>query len=165
MSNAFLGEIKMVGFDYPPRGWALCNGQLLSIAQNSALFSILGTSYGGDGQSTFALPDLRGRVPIHVDGSHSTGQVGGEPTHTLTIQEIPTHAHSVSAASSSADIADPAGKIWAAGSQSGYAAAANVTMAPQAIGTTGGSQPHDNMSPYLVTNFVIALQGIFPSRN
>ncbi len=162
----FLGEIRMAGFGFAPRGWALCNGQLLPIAQNQALFSILGTTYGGDGRTTFALPDLRSRLPIHA-GNFPLGTHNGEEGHVLSSAELPPHLHQAIANTdaNSADQSGPTANRWAAGGQPAYAAAGNGSMAPAAVGTTGNSQAHDNMSPYLVVNFIIALQGIFPSRN
>ena len=162
----FLGEIRMAGFGFAPRGWALCNGQLLPIAQNQALFSILGTTYGGDGRTTFALPDLRSRLPIHA-GNFPLGTHNGEEGHVLSSAELPAHTHQAIANTdaNSATLTSPTGNRWANGGQAAYAAAGNGSMAPAAVGTTGNSQAHDNMSPYLVVNFIIALQGIFPSRN
>lgn len=165
MSTPFLGEIKIISFNFPPKGWAFCNGQLLPINQNQALFSILGTTYGGDGRTTFGLPNLQGRIPIHVGSGFTLGQRGGEETHTLSISETPTHIHTVNASSAAASASTPLGNLWADGSKNNFAATPNTTMAPQSIGSTGGSQAHNNLSPYLVLNFVIALQGIFPSRN
>ena len=170
MAEPFLSEIRIMSFGFAPKGWALCNGQLLPINQNQALFSLLGTIYGGNGQTTFALPDLQARVPIH-DGSGGfspIGNRGGEQNHTLTMSELPTHTHAFNA-STGAAVANtgPANSYLA--QSSGvflYGAASNVgAMSPNAIGTAGGSQPHTNMQPYLVLNFCIALQGIFPSRN
>jgi microcystin-dependent protein len=168
MAQPFIGEIKMVGFGFAPRGYALCNGQILPIAQNQALFSILGTTYGGNGQTTFALPNLQGRTPLHVGPGFILGQVAGEQAHTLTIGEIPSHSHSAQGAPS-AGAADAAGNVWgglASGTVLPYSnAAPNVSLVASAIANSGGSQPHDNMQPYLVINFIIALQGVFPSRN
>lgn len=165
MADPYLGEVRMVGFSFAPRGWALCNGQLLPINQNQALFSILGTTYGGDGRITFALPDLRSRTPINM-GNFPLGTQNGEEGHVLSSAELPTHTHQAIANSdaNSATLSSPAGNVWANGGQAAYAAAGNGSMAPAAIGQAGNSQAHDNMSPYLVVNFIIALQGIFPSR-
>jgi len=167
MSEPFLGEIKQVSFAFAPRGWAFCNGQLLSISQNTALFALLGTYYGGDGVRTFALPDLRGRVPMHVGGS--PGGIGGEASHTLTASELPAHTHTLLASATPSHSADPTGRVLGATEGGGInvCAAADGTAAlnPAAITSTGGNQPHDNMQPYGVSNFIIALQGIFPSRN
>jgi len=165
MSEPFLGEIKIVSFNFPPKAWAFCNGTLLQISQNQALFSILGTTYGGDGRTTFGLPNLQGRVPFHVGNSIALGEVGGETAHTLNISELPAHAHTPNASSATAAQGSPAGNFWAAQDAAAYDTSGNGSMNPQCIGPTGGSQPHENMSPYLVLNFVIALQGIFPSRN
>lgn len=176
MPTPLLGEIKIVAFNFAPQGWALCNGQFLPINQNQALFSILGTTYGGNGQTTFALPDFRGRVPFHV-GSMILGERGGEAVHTLSISEMPTHTHFPNASNTSGNLPFPAAaspvvqhNIWAISTQNpyespqapGFAAAA---MHPGCVSNTGGSQPHENRQPYSVLNFVIALIGIFPSRN
>jgi microcystin-dependent protein len=167
MSDPYIGEIKLISFNYPPKGWAFCNGQLLAINQNQALFSILGTMYGGNGQTNFALPNLQGRVPIHQginQGSYNVGQAAGELAHTLTINEMPAHLHPA-VAQSTATGASPAGAIWAAAPSPDYASAPNTQLNAAAVANTGGSQPHENTPPYLVLNFVIALVGIFPSRN
>ena len=174
MSTCYLGEIRITGFNFAPKGWALCNGQLLSIQQNAALFSILGTTYGGNGTTNFQLPNLQGRVGTHWGtapggSSYVLGEIGGEATHTLIQSEIPNHTHTVGAASAGGTSLVPTNNVWAASIDGDplYISAnqANVTMAPNALGTAGSSQPHDNMQPYLVVNFIIALQGIFPSRN
>ena len=164
MASPFLAEIRIVSFGFPPKGWAFCDGQLLAISQNQALFSILGTTYGGDGIHNFALPNLQGRVPIHTGNGLLIGQSAGESVHTLAVSEMPAHTHIPAGNSSDADQASPAGNVWAKGAASAYSATANAAMAPQAVGNAGGSQPHENMSPYLVLNFVIALFGIFPPR-
>lgn len=165
MSEPFLGEIRLVSWDYPPQGWAFCAGQLLPINQNQALFSILGNMYGGDGRVNFGLPDLRGRVPVHT-GDEITwpGQRAGQDTHTLTLAEMPQHSHPVAAAAG-ADLADGAGARWGTTSREHYASASQVVMATDLIANAGGSQPHENMPPYLALHYVIALQGIFPSQN
>jgi microcystin-dependent protein len=170
MSEPFLSEIRMMSFNFPPRGWAFCNGQLLPINQNQALFSLLGTTFGGDGRVNFALPDLRGRTPIHVGSSHTLGERGGEQAHTLSIAELPMHTHVVNGSSSTADAAVPGGNLLGAVDNttfgSAYAGASNlVTFAPQAVSNVGGSQAHLNMQPFLTLSFCIALQGIFPSPN
>ena len=156
----------MFSFDYAPRGWALCNGQLLPIAQNQALFSLLGTTYGGNGQTNFALPELRGRTPISfsLDGTHALGEMAGEEIHTVTINEMPAHNHFVQASTGTANSATPANN-FSAQNAGAYALTGNAAMAPGAVTNIGGSQPHQNMGPYLVISFCIALQGIFPSRN
>ena len=165
MSEPFIGEVKVFGFNYAPKGWALCNGQLLSINQNQALFSLLGTTYGGNGQTTFALPDLRGRTPLHVGNGVTLGQSAGQETHTLTTTEMPMHTHLVSASSATDNKTTATGSVWGASTSNPYAPQSNTTMAPNAIGTAGQSQPHENRQPYLTLNFCIALVGIYPSRN
>jgi microcystin-dependent protein len=165
MSNPFLGEIRIISWNYAPKGWAFCNGQLLPINQNQALFALLGTTYGGNGQTNFALPDLRGRAPFHMGGGLTLGEKVGEENHTLNISETPTHNHQVSASSASPDKGVPTGNEWAS-LAGGYSNGnPNASFIPSAVTNTGGSQPHNNMQPYLVLNFVIALQGIFPSQN
>ena len=169
MSEPFLGEIRLLSFNFPPRGWALCNGQLLQINQNQALFAILGTTYGGDGRTNFALPNLQGRSPLHFGSGGGNnlqlGAQGGEAGHTLNLAEIPPHQHSVVCASTPADQGLPAGNLWANGNQTAYAPGSDSTMGPAAIQNAGGGQAHANMSPFLTLNFCIALAGIFPSRN
>ena len=166
MSEPFLSEIRIFSFNFPPKGWALCNGQILPINQNQALFSLLGTNYGGNGQTNFALPNLQARVPIHFNGAHPLGQQGGEAVHTLSISELPMHTHTLRAVSNPATAAIPDSTMYLAREANAYHAATSpVTMAPAALGPIGGSQPHVNMQPYLVLNFCIALQGIFPSQN
>jgi microcystin-dependent protein len=167
MSEPFLGEVRMVSFGFAPRGWALCNGQLLQIAQNSALFSLLGTTYGGNGTTTFALPDLRGRTPLHAGNSVVLGQRLGEENHTLTISEMPAHTHIARASSVRGSLDDPTNAYWGAlASGTLYSnGAPNTTMNPGSISTAGGSQPHPNMQPFLTLNFVIAIVGIYPSRD
>jgi microcystin-dependent protein len=167
MTDPFLGEIRMFSFAGPPQGWALCNGQTMSITGNQPLFSLLGTNYGGDGRTTFALPDLRNSAPMHVDPTHGTrnlGEKGGEAAHTLLSSEVPRHTHVVSAFTT-ASTSLPAGARWAALTQPGYAATPDTAMSAAAISNAGGSQPHQNMPPYLVITFAIATVGIFPSRN
>ena len=166
MSDPFLSEIKIMSFGFPPKGWALCNGQVLPINQNQALFSLLGTTYGGNGQTTFALPNLQGRVPIHRGSGYTIGQSSGEPSHTLVQAEMPTHVHTVAASSvATGGTASPNGNFLGGGNNV-YSAPQNPTALNSAtVATVGGSQPHENMSPYLVLSFCIALQGIYPSRN
>jgi microcystin-dependent protein len=170
MAEPFLSEIRIMSFGFPPKGWALCNGQLLPINQNQALFALLGTTYGGDGRVNFALPNLQSRVPIHMGQGHTLGESGGEQAHTLSLSELPAHTHS--AAASQAEAAPGTGttptntKILgqARGSFLYGGAAGLAGMAPQSIANVGGSQAHLNMQPFLVLNFSIALQGIFPSQ-
>ena len=166
MSEPFLAEIKIVGFNFPPKGWAACNGQFLPINQNQALFALLGTTYGGNGQTTFALPDFRAKAPLHVGGGHVLGESAGTETVTISISQLPTHVHTLAGSSQSTSLAGgPAGATPAVSTQNPYEATSNGAMAPASIGNTGGSQPHLNWQPYLVLNFIIALQGIFPSQN
>src|SRR5260370_37209204 len=172
MSDPFLGEIRVFGFDFPPRGWATCAGQLLSISQDTALFSILGASFGGDGRSTFALPNLQGTVPVHVGAGpgltlRALGESGGTPEVTLSVAEMPAHSHTANCNSGLGTSYGPANNVWAsdAGGASEYASAANVRMAANALTPAGGGQPHDNRQPYLALNFCIALQGIYPPRS
>jgi microcystin-dependent protein len=165
VAEPFLSEIRIMSFVFAPRGWALCNGQLLPINQNQALFSLLGTTYGGDGRVNFALPDLRGRTPIHVGSGHTLGERGGEQAHTLSIAELPTHTHVLSATSSTGTQAIPANNLFAATASQMYHAPDSGlgAMAPSVVANVGGSQAHLNMQPFLTLNFSIALQGIFPS--
>jgi microcystin-dependent protein len=168
MSEPFLSEIKIMSFNFPPKGWAFCNGQFLPISQNQALFSLLGTTYGGNGQTTFALPNLRGQVPIHFGAGFTLGQTGGQEAHTITQSEMPAHTHLVTAS------ANDAVAVVSTNNYLARTTAANVyrdqasnltTLNAASISAVGGSQPHTNMQPYLVLNFCIALQGIFPSQN
>ncbi len=165
MSEPFLGEVKIISWNFPPKGWAFCNGQLLPINQNQALFSILGTTYGGDGRVNFALPNLQGRSPVHMGNGIALGQLGGETAHTLNISELPSHNHVPVGNNTTPTAPGPGGNLWANSTKNAYAGNANSAMNPAGILPTGGSQPHENMSSYLVLNFVIALQGIFPSQN
>jgi microcystin-dependent protein len=178
MGTPYLSEIKLFAFSFAPRGWALCNGQLLPINQNQALFSLLGTNYGGNGQTTFGLPDLRGRVPLHFGDSFNIGQAGGATAVTLSMGQLPTHTHFPSAKNVVGNANLPSGNVVLAQAvavqQNGGTTAVNMysndssfgkTLNPGAISTVGGSQAHNNMMPSLVLNFCIALQGIFPSRN
>lgn len=165
MAEPFLSEIRIMSFNFPPRGWALCDGQLLPINQNQALFSLLGTTFGGDGRVNFALPDLRSRTPIHVGSGHTLGEQGGEQAHTLSIAEIPTHAHQLNASNTPPEVSTPIGNMLAIRSNA-YTAPQNlVAMSPASIANVGGSQAHLNMQPFLTLSFCIALQGIFPSPN
>ena len=154
-----------MSFNFPPHGWALCNGQLLAINQNQALFSLLGTTYGGNGITTFALPNLQGRVPIRFGNGFTQGGAAGEQTHTVITGELPAHTHAAIASANAADQGSPQGNYWAVESSNAYSSTPDSSMAPQALSFVGGGQPHDNMSPYLVLSFCIALQGIFPTRN
>ena len=156
-----------MSFNFAPKGWAMCNGQLLPINQNQALFSLLGTTFGGDGRVNFALPDLRGRVPIHVGSGHTLGERGGEQAHTLSIAELPTHTHVMNASSTAGDGPAPGGALLAPGAATQiYGTAANLTsLQPSTVANVGGSQAHLNMQPFLTLSFCIALQGIFPSPN
>lgn len=169
-AEPFLSQIQIFSFNFAPKGWALCNGQLLPINQNQALFSLLGTTYGGDGRVNFGLPDLRGRVPIHVGGGLTLGERAGEENHTLAITELPAHNHTVNVISNAtADQQYPTSdtnKYWSSGgSFAGFMQSSNVAMDTATVLSTGGSQPHSNLSPFLVLNFCIALQGVFPSQN
>ena len=167
MGTPFLGEIKIISWNFPPKGWAFCNGQLLTINQNQALFSLLGTTFGGNGQTNFALPDFRGRAPIHMGGTIGgvMGQAAGQEFHTLITSEMPAHNHLLSASTQSVNNGFPVGNMCGNAGANLYSASLDATMAPQGISNTGGSQPHENRQPFLVLNFIIALQGVFPSRN
>jgi microcystin-dependent protein len=167
MAEPFLSEIRLFSFNFPPKGWAFCNGQFLPINQNQALFSLLGTTYGGNGQTTFALPNLQGRCAMHEGNGFTLGQAGGETAHTLTQNEMPTHIHFVQADPGNGDTPVASGNMLGAFNNA-YLQPGGVAMQaidPSTISNTGGSQPHNNMCPYLVINFSIALQGIFPSPN
>ncbi len=170
MAEPFLSEIRMMSFGFPPRGWAHCNGQLLPINQNQALFSLLGTTFGGDGRVNFALPDLQSRTPIHVGSGHTLGERGGEQAHTISVSELPTHTHTLRASEQIANAPVPfnAGTntphVLAASPDSLYGAPTSLTaMGQTSVTSIGGSQAHLNMQPFLTINFCIALQGIFPS--
>lgn len=173
MSEPFLAEVRIVGFNFAPRGWAFCDGQILPINQNQSLYSLLGTTYGGDGRTSFALPDLRGRVPIHVGRSnggedHREGQKSGEETHTLSVNEMPSHDHLVRASSTNANQNAPTGHVLGAALNfyvPNSSGPIHQPLASSSVAHVGGSQAHDNMQPYLALNFCIALQGLFPSRN
>ena len=168
MSSPFIGEIRMFGGNFAPVGWAFCNGAILPIDQNDALFNLIGTTYGGDGQTTFALPDLQSRIPVHVGPGFALGQSGGVESVTLTTSQIPAHSHVPQANTSAADNqVSPANGVWASTSPAlnNYSnVAPSVTMDPAACGSSGGSQPHDNMVPFLAVNFILSLFGIFPSQ-
>jgi microcystin-dependent protein len=164
MSEAYLGDIKLVAFSFAPRGWQQCNGQLLPINQYQALFSLLGTTYGGNGSTTFALPDLRGRIPLHAGPGYDQGTPGGEAAHTLTVSEIPAHSHSVVANSVTGTLSTPANNLLAGAAQASYGTTLDLGMSPAAARPAGGSQPHPNMPPFLGMNYIICLSGIFPPR-
>jgi microcystin-dependent protein len=166
MAEPFLSEIRIMSFSFAPKGWALCNGQLLPINQNQALFSLLGTTYGGDGRVNFGLPNLQARTPIHVGNGHTLGERGGEDSHTISLQEMPLHTHLVAASSAaSGGNNSPVGRFLG-GAADAYAAPSNLTaLRPGTITNAGGGQAHNNDQPYLVLSFCIALQGIFPSPN
>ena len=166
MPEPFLSEIRIMSFVFAPKGWALANGQLLPINQNQALFSLLGTTFGGDGRVNFALPDLRGRAPIHVGSGHTLGERGGEQAHTLSIAELPTHTHVLSGSSGSGSTPAGSGNVYAKTLQLAYTGPTQlVTLGAGTVTNTGGSQAHLNMQPFLTLSFCIALQGIFPSPN
>jgi len=166
MAEPFLGEIKLMSFIFPPKGWALCDGQFLPINQNQALFSLLGTTYGGNGQTTFALPNLRGRVPIHMGNGHTLGEAAGTESVTINLQTMPQHFHLMNGSTvASGGNDNPAGRFLGSAGNLYHTPASLTTMNPATIGNTGGSQPHENRMPFLTLSFCIALQGIFPSRN
>jgi len=166
MSDPFMAEVRIMSFAFAPSGWAACDGALLPINQNQALFSLLGTRYGGNGQTNFALPDLKGRVPMHTqDNSHFIGERAGEAAHTVSISELPTHVHVAMASNAIGTANSPAGNLLSDPTLNAYAAPGPLTtISPETVAATGGSQPHNNMSPYLDLNFCIALQGVFPAR-
>jgi len=166
MAEPFLSEIRIMSFGYAPKGWAMCNGQLLPINQNQPLFSLLGTTFGGDGRVNFALPDVRGRTPIHVGSGHTLGERGGEQAHTLSIAELPTHTHVLNGSNTDGTQQIPVGNLLARSATQFYAPAASLAaMNAASVGNVGGSQAHLNMQPFLTLTFCIALQGIFPSPN
>jgi microcystin-dependent protein len=166
MSNPFVGEIRYVGFNFAPQGWAFCNGQLLAISQNAALFQLLGTTYGGDGQNTFALPDLQGRVAIHQGFGFVQGEISGTEEVTLLTNEIPSHSHTIGAVAANGNAPTPGGNVFAASSAGQYVPVASATGAMgNMVSPIGGNQPHTNLQPYLTLNPIISLFGIFPSPN
>lgn len=173
MADPFLGEIRPFAGNFAPLGWALCQGQLLPIAQNDALFALIGTTYGGDGQTTFALPNLAGRIPLHQGAGpgltpRALGEAGGSETVTLNVQQLPAHTHAALGANSGADKVSPAGAFWSTdpgGNTGAYSTAAGGQMAAGAVGVAGGGQAHANVQPFLVLNYIIALEGIFPPRS
>lgn len=165
MTTPFLSEIRIMAFNFAPRGWALCNGQILPINQNQPLFSLIGTTYGGNGVTTFGLPNLQGQTANHVGTGFVLGQVGGEPAHTLTTNEVPSHTHTANGSSTAADSDLPATNYLGAADNT-YAPPAHLTaIHPSTVTSAGGGQAHNNMQPYLVLNFCIALTGIFPTQN
>jgi microcystin-dependent protein len=165
MSQPYVGEIRMFGGNFAPAGWMFCEGQLLPISQNETLFNLIGTTYGGDGQSTFALPDLRGRLPIHQGNGFTLAEIGGTETVTLTTSQIPGHTHVPQCSSNAGNQASPSGGVWAVSASNLYSdVAPSVTMAAAASGVAGGSQPHSNFMPYLCVSFIISLFGVFPSQ-
>ncbi|HEV8370196.1 MAG TPA: tail fiber protein [Pyrinomonadaceae bacterium] len=165
MAEPFLAEIRIFSFNFAPKGWAMCNGQLLPINQNQALFSLLGTTFGGDGRVNFALPDQRGSTPIHVGKGHTLGEKGGEQAHTLSIAELPTHTHVLQGSNTNAATNSPTGNVLANATAAYHAPTSLVALNPGSVTNTGGSQAHLNMQPFLALTFCIALQGIFPSPN
>jgi microcystin-dependent protein len=166
VGQPFMGEVKLISWNFPPKGWAFCNGALLPINQNQALFSILGTMYGGNGQTNFALPDLRGRAALHMGQGFNSGNIGGEEFHTLISSEMPAHNHFVNASDTQGDKNTVQGNILAREVGIPYGGYSSLTtLAPASVSNTGGSLPHENRQPFLVINFIVALQGIFPSRN
>jgi len=165
MSDQYVGEIRMFSGDYAPQGWHFCDGAVLSIAEHEMLYALIGTTYGGDGVTTFRLPDLRGRVPIHVSGAHPLGQTGGSELVTLTLSHLPAHTHAANASSGASDATSslPEGHYWGYSSITNYQPGnPNVTMHREAISSVGGNQPHNNMMPSMATSFIIALEGILP---
>ena len=170
MANPYVGEIRLFAGNFAPAGWMFCDGSILTIADNTTLFQLIGTTYGGDGQQTFALPDLRSRVPIHMGqgvglSNYVLGKNGGSETVALTVSQIPAHAHPLHANSNHGTAATPTNNVWAGSADfSQYAVGSNGNMFPGAVGLAGGSQPHDNMLPYLSINFIISLFGIYPSQ-
>jgi microcystin-dependent protein len=167
MSSPYVGEIRMFGGNFAPAGWAFCAGQLLPISENPTLFDLIGTTYGGDGQNTFGLPNLQSRVPMHVGNGFSLGDMGGSESVTLTISTMPEHNHVPQCSASAGTESSPTGNAWAGGSgeYAGPPASSSLTLAPQAIGSSGGSQPHDNMLPFVAVSFIISLFGVFPSQS
>jgi microcystin-dependent protein len=160
-----MGEIRIMAFNFPPKGWAMCNGQLLPINQNQALFSLLGTNYGGDGATTFALPNLKGQVPIHTGDGHSLAERGGQAAHTMTTSEMPTHVHTMQASGTDGNTSVHTGHVLAATPSHIWDTGTLVPLHPTSVSNVGGSQAHENRMPFLTLNFCIALAGVFPSRN
>jgi len=173
MSDPFIGEIRPMANNFAPSGWSLCHGQIVPISEFAALFNLIGTTYGGDGQTTFALPDLRGRTPVHAGtgpslSSYTIGQAAGTESVALSVGQLPSHTHTARGTDAAATIATPGGNLWAregSGTTGSFSAAPDANMASEAISSSGGSQNHTNLQPYLVINFIIALEGIFPASN
>ncbi|WP_408896005.1 phage tail protein [Nocardioides sp. R1-1] len=166
MAEPYLAEIRLMSFIYPPKGWALCNGQLLPINQNQTLFALLGTAYGGNGQTNFALPDLRGRVPVHEGPGYGLGQAGGEEFHTVTMGELPAHTHQVGVSTlATGGTAGPSGAYLGGANNAYRPGAASTSLHPATVSSVGGSQAHENRQPFLTLSFCIALQGIFPTQS
>ena len=166
MSNPFVGEIRMFGGNFAPAGWAFCSGQLLAISENDVLFNLIGTTYGGDGQQTFALPDLQGRLPMHQGNSHVIGEKSGVESVTLTTQQIPLHNHAPLAVSGNGNQSTPQGGVWAGVTTSIYTSnPSNIAFNPALGGNAGGSQPHENLMPYLAVSFIISLFGVYPTQS
>jgi microcystin-dependent protein len=165
MSSPFIGEIRMFGGNFAPQGWAFCNGALMAIDQNTALFNLIGTTYGGDGQTTFALPNLQSRVPVHVGPGFALAQTGGAESVTLTVSQLPAHSHVPQASNNVGTMESPANGVWASSALNQYSAGPpDANTDPAALGSSGGSQPHDNMIPFLCVNFILSLFGVFPSQ-
>jgi microcystin-dependent protein len=167
MSQPYVGQIRIVGFNFAPQGWAFCDGSALPIAEYETLFNLIGTTYGGDGQTTFNLPDLRGRLPVHVGGGLTIGQTGGEETVAVSVDQLPAHTHPASAVSGSGNLSGPAGNVWAGttGAITLYSSSAGTAaMNSGAVSQVTGGQAHDNLSPYLAVNFIISLFGVYPSQ-
>ena len=166
MSNPYIGEIRIFAGNFAPAGWNFCDGSLVPISQNEVLYQLVGTTYGGDGVNTFALPNLQSRIPVHQGSGYAMGQMGGSETVTLTTAQIPAHAHAAACNSGSGILNSPANNVWAASASAKQFTdqPPNTTMSPAALASSGGSQPHDNMVPYLAVNFIISLFGIFPSQ-
>jgi microcystin-dependent protein len=165
MSDPYIGEIRMFAGNFAPRDWAFCAGQAIAISENEALFALIGTTYGGDGVNTFNLPDLRGRIPIHQGPSFAIGQMAGEESVTLTPNQLPQHTHTAHADAGAGGQTSPAGNVWAGSSDFAVAGSIDAQMAAGALEVAGGSEPHDNMVPFLAVHFIICLFGIFPSQN
>jgi microcystin-dependent protein len=167
MSEPYIGEIRMVGFNFAPQGWAVCDGSSRPIAEYEALFNLIGTTYGGDGQATFNLPDLRGRLPVHPAAAQVIGQSGGQEAVAVSTNDVPAHTHPAAAVTAAGNQSSPVGNVWAAttgGTNLYSSSVGTATLNPGAVSQAGGNQPHDNLSPYVVLNFIISLFGVFPSQ-